>query len=334
MIDTCRMFAPIWGSLVLICCGCTQFQSNYLRSHRASSAEGRDWDLNPSACRFTFLVLGLVAIKHDSAWPKRKKKSKCKPWSKGSFRSVRHDLQRNWTLPRLSRKCDIWILSLPVSRSWQERLWLPWLLAPWQHRPHPLDPDSLHSLDGWSCEPRPDWRAFCSFAFWPRMRRLGDFTTYLIKNAECWVRNIPGRSTCRVKWHWRQNAFCRLLLTNLRDLSHAWAEGSASAASRGPSLRQIQTGASVDGGDAFQCWLPWKAFNESLLHHRISSILYFFDVSSSLPCNDPKVSLWKKREMMVSDGMGQHSEFLGAYHSFPDGLGIAGLFKGARCDAS
>jgi hypothetical protein len=45
-------------------------------------------------------------------------------------------------------------------------------------------------------------------------------------------------------------------LRDLRDFSHAWAEGSASAASRGPSLRQIQIGASVDGGDAFQCWWP------------------------------------------------------------------------------
>ena len=47
---------------------------------------------------------------------------------------------------------------------------------------------------------------------------------------------------------------------------------------------------------------------------------------------EPTSQKWDIR--MVSDGLGQHSEFLGAYHSFPDGLGIAGLFKGARCDAS
>ena len=332
MIDTCRMFAPIWGSLVLICCGCTQFQSNYLRSHRASSAEGRDWDFNPSACCFTFLVLGLVAIKHDSAWPKRKKKSKCKPWSKGSFWSVRHDLQRNWTLPHLSRKCDVWILSLPVSRSWQEHLWLPWLLAPWQHRPHPLDPDSLHSLDGWSCEPRPDWRAFCSFAFWPRMRRLGDFTTYFIKNAECWVRNIPGRSTCRVKWHWRQNAFCRLVLEILETF-------------RTPGLKAppLQHPVALPWGrsKSVHRWMVEtlsSAGGRERPSMKACSIIESVAYSTSLMCLAPYHAMTQRCpfewEMMVSDGMGQHSEFLGAYHSFPDRLGIAGLFKGARCDAS
>ena len=328
MIDTCRMFAPIWWSLVLICCGCTQFQSNYIRSHKASSAEGRDWDLNPSACRFTFLVLGLVAIKHDSAWPKRKKKSKCKLWSKESFLSV--DLQKNWTLPHLSRTCDIWILSLPVSRSWQP-LWLPWLLAPWQHRPHPLDPDPLHPLDGWSCEPRTgELSAALPSGLECEDSRISQLILSKMQNAESET-SLAGPP---VGWSDTDAKMPSVALSDLRHFSHAWAEGSASAASRGPSLRQIQIGASVDGGDAFQCWWPWKAFNESLLHHRISSILYFFDVSSSLPCNDPKVSLWKKEKwwyrMVWDNTLNSWAHII----PFPDGLGIAGLFKGARCDAS